>query len=113
VRGLASAVLALEAIVVLLAVPVAVVVYGADATWAITGGVALIVLTVVAIGGLGRGWGYRVGWVVQGLAVALGFVVPAMFALGAIFGLLWYMALRLPAQAEAVRARTRPTGGGE
>jgi hypothetical protein len=108
VRGLASAVLALEAIVVLLAVPVAVVIYGAEATWAITGGAVLILLCVVAIAGLGRGWGYRLGWAVQALALALGFVVPQMFALGAIFALLWYMALRLPKQAEAARAQAPP-----
>lgn len=108
-RGLASAVLALEAIVVLLAVPVAVVVYGASAAWSIAGGAALIALCVVAIAGLGRGWGYRLGWGVQALAVALGFVVPAMFVLGVIFALLWYTALRLPRQAEAARARSTPT----
>jgi hypothetical protein len=45
---------------------------------------------------------------VQALALALGFVVPQMFALGAIFALLWYMALRLPKQAEAARAQAPP-----
>jgi hypothetical protein len=108
VRGLRSAVLAREAGVVLLAIAVAVVIYEAEASWAIAGGVVLILLCVAAIAGLGRGWGYRLGWGVQGLALALGFVVPQMFALGAIFALLWYMALRLPKQAEAARAQAAP-----
>jgi len=108
VRGLASAVLVLEALLVVLAIPVAVVVYQADATWAIAGGLALIVACLVALAGLGRGWGYPLGWAVQGLALALGFVVPQMFVLGAIFALLWFMALRLPQQAEAARAKGPP-----
>ncbi len=102
-RGLASGVLGLEAIVLLLVVPVAVTIFGVDPGVGIAAGVALIVLCIVAIAGLGRGWGYPLGWVVQLLAIALGFVVPAMFVLGAIFALLWYLALRIARQVEADR----------
>lgn len=103
-RGLASGVLALEAIVLLLVVPVAVVVFDVDVVVGVTAGVVLIALCIVAIGGLGRGWGYPLGWVVQALAVALGFVVPAMFVLGAIFALLYYYALRIARDVEAAKA---------
>lgn len=103
-RGLASGVLGLEAIVLLLVVPVAVVIFEVDPVVGITGGVLLIALCIVAIAGLGRGWGYPLGWVVQGLAIALGFVVPAMFALGGIFALLWFFALRIARQVEAQQA---------
>lgn len=103
-RGLASGVLGLEAIVLLLVVPVAVTVFDVDAAVGITGGVLLIVLCIVAIAGLGRGWGYPLGWVVQVLAIALGFVVPAMFALGGIFALLYFFALRLARQVELQKA---------
>jgi hypothetical protein len=108
VRSLASAVLVLEAIMLLLAVPVAIVVYDAPVARAVAAGVALIVLAVVAIGGLGRGWGYSLGWVVQGLVVAYALVpwpvvMAPMVALGAVFVLLWYSALRLAGQVEARR----------
>ena len=103
-RGLASGVLGLEAIVLLLVVPVAVVIFEVDPVVGITGGVLLIALCIAAIGGLGRGWGYPLGWIVQVLAIALGFVVPAMFALGGIFALLWFFALRIARQVEAQQA---------
>ena len=105
-RGLASGVLGLEAIVLLLVVPVAVTIFDVDPAVGIGGGVALIVLCVVAIAGLGRGWGYPLGWVIQGLAIGLGFVVPAMFALGGIFALLWFYALRIARHVEAQKAQT-------
>jgi len=100
-RGLASGVLGLEAIVLLLVVPVAVTVFEVDAAVAAVVGVLLIVLCIVAIGGLGRGWGYKLGWLVQVLAIGLGFVVPQMFVLGGVFALLWYSALRIARQVEA------------
>lgn len=102
-RSLASGVLGLESIVLLLVIPVAVTIAGIEPEVAVPIGVGLIVLCVVAIAGLGRGWGYPLGWVIQGLAVALGFVVPQMFLLGGIFALLWYMTLRIAAQVEASR----------
>lgn len=102
-RGMASGVLGLEAIVLLLVVPVAVVVFEVDPVVGIAGGVGLIVLCVVAIAGLGRGWGYTLGWVVQALAVALGFVVPQMFFLGGVFALLYFAALRVAKQVEGAR----------
>ncbi len=103
-RGLASAVLGLEAIVLLLVVPVAVTVFDVDAAVGISAGVLLIVACIIAIAGLGRGWGYQLGWVVQVLAIGLGFVVPAMFALGGIFALLYFFALRIARQVELQNA---------
>jgi hypothetical protein len=113
VRSLASAVLALEAIVLIMAVPVAIVVYGAPAPLAIAAGVGLIVLAVVAIAGLGRGWGYRLGWAVQVLVLAYALVawptvMAPMIVLGAVFVLLWYSALRLARQVEATRPPASP-----
>jgi hypothetical protein len=103
VRGLASGVLGLESIVLLLVIPVAVTVVGVSPRVAVPAGIGLIALCVVAIAGLGRGWGYWLGWVVQGLAIALGFVVPQMFLLGGIFALLWFMALRIAREVEGAR----------
>lgn len=103
-RALASGVLGLEAIVLLLVVPVAITVFDVDAAVGVTVGVVLIALCIVAIGGLGRGWGYPLGWVVQLLAIGLGFVVPSMFLLGGIFALLYFFALRLARSVEAQKA---------
>jgi hypothetical protein len=103
-RALASSVLGLEVLVLILVVPVAITVFDVDPALGITGGVALIALCIIAIGGLGRGWGYPLGWVVQALAVALGFVVPTMFLLGGVFALLYFFALRIARRVEAERA---------
>ena len=35
------------------------------------------------------GWAYGLGWAIQVAAIALGFVIHAMFVLGAIFMALW------------------------
>jgi hypothetical protein len=103
VRGLASGVLGMQAIVLLLAIPVAITIVGVEPALAIGVGAGLIVLCVVAIAGLGRGWGYALGWVVQALTIASGFVVVQMFILGGIFALLYYMALRIARHVEASR----------
>ena len=49
-------------------------------------------------------WAYGAGWVVQVAAIALGFVVPLMFFLGAIFALLWGTAYFLGRKIERERA---------
>jgi len=112
VRGLAAAVLTFEAIVIGLAIPVAVSVSEVDAGVAVPAGLALAVLCLVAAALLRRPLGYRLGWAVQVAAVALGFVVPAMFFLGGLFGFLWFMALRLGGEVEAARARRAASGPG-
>jgi hypothetical protein len=95
VRGLASAVLAFQAIVIALAIPVAVAVYGVDGAKAGWVGGVLSVSCLVVIGMLGRPWAYVLGWVIQVLMIMSGFIVPAMFILGIMFAALWWGALRL------------------
>ena len=52
-----------------------------------------------------RGVGLRgLGWVLQGVAIGLGFVIPLMFVLGAIFALLWGTAYFLGRKIERERA---------
>ena len=46
-------------------------------------------LCVVAAGLLGRPGGYALGWAVQVVSIALGFVITAMFFLGVVFAALW------------------------
>jgi len=52
-------------------------------------GAGLAVLCVVAAGTLGRPFGYALGWLVQVISIALGFVITAMFFLGVVFAALW------------------------
>jgi len=96
--------LVLEAFVVLFA---ALVAYGLQLVApallvAISTGIALLALT--AAGLVRRGTiGYALGWVVQALLIAAGFVVPMMFAVGGIFALLWFASLRIGAQIDTER----------
>lgn len=58
------------------------------------GGTVLALLFVLAAGLLRRSWGPALGWALQVLMLATGFVLPAMFVLGAVFVTCWWYALR-------------------
>lgn len=83
------------------------------------GGVALALLCVLAAGALRGRAGVALGWLAQILTVASGVVLPAMLAVGLLFGLLWWLCLsqgmrmdRLTAQREREAAgQQQPTGG--
>lgn len=105
VRSLLSAVLTCEALIIGLAAPVAVTVMdvpGATAAW-VCGGLAVICL--VLTGMLRFPWAVAVGGVLQVVIIATGFMVPAMFALGAIFGALWATAIWMGRKAQEAAAR--------
>ena len=99
-RGIAASVLVFEGLVVLFATLVALDLSDIEdgTLWAVGGGVA--VLCVLTAGLLGRRWGYVVGSVVQLVVIAAGFVVPAMFFMGAVFAGLWFLALHLGRKVE-------------
>ena len=101
-RVLGAAVLAFEAIVVLLAIPVVVVVGRVPVPpWlGITGGVTLALALVVLARYVTRPWAVPVGWVLQGLVVLTGLLAPPMFIVGGIFALLWGLAIRLARQVD-------------
>jgi len=95
VRGIAAAVLVFEGMVVLFATLVALDLSEVDdATLWWLGGSASVACFLAA-GLLRRPWGYALGSALQGLIVAGGLVVPAMFVLGAVFAGLWFLALHL------------------
>lgn len=105
-RVLGASVLALEAIVVILAIPAAAVVGTISGPpWVfITAGV-LLALALIALAGLvTRPWAIPVGWVLQALIVAIGVLVPAMFIVGGIFAVLWGVAIHLGRKVEALQA---------
>jgi hypothetical protein len=88
-RGMAAAVLTLEAITLGLTTPVMITIADVDTGTALAVGLGLALVCLFLAGALRAEWAYKIGYVVQVAAVALGFVVPVMFGLGLIFAALW------------------------
>ena len=103
-RGMCAAVLSLEAITLGLTTPVMISVAGVDTATALWVGLGLTVACLLLAGMLRKEWAYSLGWVIQGAAVGLGFVIPLMFVLGGIFALLWGSAYFLGLKIERERA---------
>lgn len=94
-RRLCAAILSLEAIVLGLSTPVLISVESVDTARALWIGLGLTVAALLIAGTLRFGWAYHLGWVLQVAAIALGVLVTPMYALGAIFLVLWFTAFRL------------------
>jgi hypothetical protein len=103
-RGMCAAVLGLEAVTLGLTTPVMVAVADVGLGPALGIGLGLAVACLLLAGLLRAEWAYAAGWVVQGAAVALGFVIPLMFVLGGIFALLYGTAYGLGRKIERERA---------
>ncbi len=103
-RGMCAAVLALEGIVLGLTTPVMVTLADVPLGTALAVGLGLAAACLVLAGLLRSETAYGVGWVLQVAAVALGFVVPVMFFLGALFALLWGIAYFRGRKIERERA---------
>ena len=104
-KRVAATLLVLEAVVVMLAIPVAVVVSDLEPAVAIPAGLGIGALCVVAAGLVRRGRpGYVLGSLSQVAAIASGFAVPAMFFLGGLFALLWVVLLRIGPEVDSSRA---------
>ncbi|MFD6718206.1 hypothetical protein AMK25_31005 [Micromonospora sp. TSRI0369] len=95
VRGLGAGTMALEALVLLLAIqPIRVV--GGDLGGAAIGAiVALAVACVVLAGMMRRSWAWHAGTVLQGLLLLSGLLHWSLFALGVMFALVWAYALHV------------------
>ena len=114
-RQLCGTVLVMEAVVIGLAIPVAIVMEHVHR--GVAGGVggSLAVCAVLLSGVVGRpgmGWALWAGSALQVLVIAAGVVVPAMYILGAIFAALWvtgiWLARRLQTPATPA-AHSDPT----
>lgn len=103
-RGMCAAVLSLEAITLGLTTPVMVTIAGVEVGTALVVGLGLMVACLLLAGMLRAEWAYTLGWVIQLAAIGLGFVVPLMFFLGAVFALLWGTAYFLGRKIERERA---------
>ncbi|MCT1603002.1 DUF4233 domain-containing protein [Kocuria sp. p3-SID1428] len=58
------------------------------------GAAMLAVVFGLASGMVSKPWGPTLGWILQLVLLATGFVLPAMFIVGAIFVLCWWYSLR-------------------
>ena len=67
-------------------------------------GSLLAVLCILDAGLLRRPWGITLGWALQLATLACAFIVPAMLAVGLLFGALWVLAL---VQGRAMDEHTR------
>ena len=103
-RGMCAAVLCLEAITLGLTTPVMITISDVRPGTALTVGLGLAVVCLLLAGMLRAEWAYRAGYAVQVAAIALGFVVPVMFGLGAVFAVLWATADLLGRKIERERA---------
>ncbi len=105
-KVLTTSVLAFEAIVVALGIPVAVRLGPlAGRPVAVWGGLLLVLLCLAAIGLVRRPGGLWAGTAVQVLVLASALVVPAMAILGVMFALLWWAAIHYGAKADALDER--------
>jgi hypothetical protein len=108
-RQLCGTVLAMEAIVIGLAIPVAIVLEHVHHGLAggVGGGLAVSALLLSGVVGRpGVGWALVAGTVLQALVIAAGAVVPAMYALGAIFAALWITGIWLARRLAATQPNT-------
>ena len=103
-RGMCAAVLSLEAIALGLTTPVMITIADVATGTALAVGLGLAAACLLLAGMLRAEWAYLAGYAVQVAAVALGFVVPAMFGLGAVFAALWAGADLLGRKIERERA---------
>lgn len=114
-RSLLAALLVLEALVVALAIPVAVLATGggAPSAWALG---VLALLLVLAAGLVRRPHGVALGWAMQVLVLLAGLLVPALAVLGLVFLCVWVLAIVYGAKGDRLAAeralRAGPAGGG-
>jgi Protein of unknown function (DUF4233) len=102
-RRLCATVLTMEAIIIGLAIPVAIVLEHANRETAggVGGGLAVAALLLCGfVGRPGMGWALVAGSVLQVLVIAAGVVVPAMYVLGVIFAALWVTSIWLARKVE-------------
>ena len=112
IRQLCGTVLVMEAIVIGLAIPVAIVLEHANRGLAggIGGALALCALLLGGVVGRpGMGWAVWAGTVLQALVIAAGVVVPAMYVLGVIFAALWVTGIWLARRHEIPQPQPQPS----
>jgi hypothetical protein len=106
---LAATVLLLEAFAVFFGTLVAAALLPPQGRWSTAqvwaAGGALAVVCLLVSGLVRRPAGIALGWLVQGLLVASGVFVPAMFAVGVVFAALWAWLVAIGRRIDADRRR--------
>ncbi len=103
-RRLCATVLVFEAIVLVLAMPVAITIEHVPhgVAGAVGGGLALA--AIVLAGAVGRArWALVAGTVLQVLIIAAGFEVTALYVLGVIFAAFWFTGIWMARRLEQVK----------
>jgi hypothetical protein len=103
-RGMCAAIISMEGLAVALAAPVMISIGGVSAGLALPLGLGFFVACILVAGMLRRPWAYWLGWALQVVAIGMGFLIPIMFVVGAIFAVLWGMADILGRKIESERA---------
>lgn len=103
-RGMCAAIVSMEGLAVALATPVMISIGGISAGLALPLGLGFFVACIIVAGLLRRQWAYWLGWALQVVAIGMGFLIPVMFVVGAIFAFLWGMADFLGRKIERERS---------
>lgn len=100
-RRLCATVLVFEAIVLVLAVPVAITIEHLrhGVAGAVGGGLALAAVVLAGLVGRFR-WALVAGTVLQILIIAAGLAVPALYVLGVIFAAFWFTGIWMAGRLE-------------
>lgn len=100
-RGMCSAVLSFEAVMMLLSILVLNGFSALSVEAAATVGGGMAAACIVAIGGLGRPWGYALGHVLQVVMVAMGALALPILFIGLLFAGLWVAAYLIGVRVDA------------
>jgi len=103
VRFLCAAVLAMEALAVLLGIAPAITLADVDPAVAVGGGFAIAAACIVVAALLRYRVAYAAGSFLQAVVILTGLIVPSMAVVGTIFALLWGLAIYLGARVERIR----------
>jgi hypothetical protein len=109
-QRLCASMLVFEAVAFGLATPVLVSLTDVGTSAALVLGLGLSLACLLVAGLLRFAAGYWLGWALQVAAIAMGFVVTAMFFLGVVFLALWTTAYLLGHRIEVERAEWERTG---
>ncbi len=107
---LGSIVFSAELLVVFLGALVAFGLKAVDPVTAFVGGGVLCVMMVAVIPLLRFRWGLICGWVLQGVIVATGIVMPMMYVVGGLFAIMWVYCMIVGARIDREKSAQQETG---
>ena len=109
-RAMCAGMLGLQAVVLFLTTPVLLSLTDVGTAAALVVGLGLTIGCLAAAGLMRTPVGGALGWAIQACAIALGFVIPAMFALGVVFLALYGGSFFLGARIDRERAERAALG---